>query len=236
MSEEVRLLAATIDSCIDLKNAALSDEFYYSSVPLCIVDSVFSIGVRYEGVRNTVERFCVFTNVPRFRARTALYPEEGEQLSIDQFLSFCEKYSFDELATKVFGNRQRTSSTGGILKAQAVVEFARKLASVGISYFQDISKLEGDEDAKRSIQTIKGQGTGISYSYFLMLAGDDKKIKPDRMLIAFAEKALGRKCAVAELQELYSAVTKELQQSYSALSPRLLDYQVWNYQRNIHGQ
>ena len=31
-----------------LGNATFSDEDYYASLPLCVIDAVFSIGVRYE--------------------------------------------------------------------------------------------------------------------------------------------------------------------------------------------
>lgn len=34
----------------------VAEEYGYASLPLCVIDSVFSIGVRYEGVRNVIER------------------------------------------------------------------------------------------------------------------------------------------------------------------------------------
>ncbi|MGP7818521.1 hypothetical protein [Niallia sp. 01092] len=33
------------EEVLELENATLPDEYYYTSVPLCVIDSVFSIGV-----------------------------------------------------------------------------------------------------------------------------------------------------------------------------------------------
>ena len=41
-----------------LESARLDDEYEYASVPLYVIDAVFSIGVRYEAARQTVVKFC----------------------------------------------------------------------------------------------------------------------------------------------------------------------------------
>ena len=49
-----------VNCCInklDLGHTKLDIGHYYSSLPLCIVDAVFSIGIKYTATRNTVERF-----------------------------------------------------------------------------------------------------------------------------------------------------------------------------------
>lgn len=42
----------------------VAEEYGYASLPLCVIDSVFSIGVRYEGVRNVIERYCRRVRLP----------------------------------------------------------------------------------------------------------------------------------------------------------------------------
>ena len=37
--------------------ATLPEEFFYNSLDLCIIDAVFSIGVKYEGVKNVVRKY-----------------------------------------------------------------------------------------------------------------------------------------------------------------------------------
>ena len=65
-----------------------------------------------------------------------------------------------------------------------------------------------------------------------MLAGDDQWVKPDRMIVRFLEKALQRKVKIEEAQSLLEETTKILIKQYSHITPRLLDYQIWNYERN----
>ncbi len=197
-----------------------------------MVDAVFSIGVRYEGVQATVKRFCSAASLSPYRKNGTPFLSPEAQMSVSQFLAFCGNRTVDELAARVFVNKQRTSTRNGILKAQAVCEFAQALADTGIQYFQDVEAFGDSEALKQRIQSIKGQGSGISLAYFLMLAGDDGKIKPDRMLIAFAENALGRKCEIGELQRLYESACAILKGEHPDLTPRMLDYQIWNYQRS----
>ena len=44
----------------DLSSADLTlpDEYRYASLPLCVIDAVYSIGVTYEVTRRTVTRWC----------------------------------------------------------------------------------------------------------------------------------------------------------------------------------
>ena len=51
------LVAAAARTKLNLANATLSDGHYYASLPLCVIDSVFSIGARYESTRRTVIRW-----------------------------------------------------------------------------------------------------------------------------------------------------------------------------------
>lgn len=50
-----------VDKCeknLDLCITTLSDEYYYTSFPLCLIDAIFNFGVRYAGTRNVVIRYC----------------------------------------------------------------------------------------------------------------------------------------------------------------------------------
>ena len=101
----------------------VADEYTYASLPLCVIDSVFSIGVRYESVRNVLERYCAFAKVPRL-SPTRTVPPRAQQQSITAFLQLASAFDAEQLAVEVFGNRQRTSTHAGLLKADAVVRFA----------------------------------------------------------------------------------------------------------------
>lgn len=97
-----------------------------------------------------------------------------------------------EWAVDMFGNRQRTSTRSGILKAEAVRQFASSLYRTGINDFVDLTE-DKLEIAETSIREIPGQKSRISLDYFRMLAGDDDLIKPDRpdrMVQRFIGKAI----------------------------------------------
>lgn len=220
--------------CVDmlkLGNALLPDEYYYSSLPLCVIDSVFSIGVRYEGVRNTVTRFCDYFRLNQRRSGTKL-PNIDDQLSIESFLSSFDSLGLDIFLNDVFKNRQRTSPTNGIVKAEAVYMFCKVLNKYNVNYFQDVNKLYGNDKFEKDIKAISGQKSGISLVYFYMLAGDDHWIKPDRMIVRFLEKAIQRKVKIEEAQSILVGATNILAEKYPNITPRLLDYQIWNYERN----
>lgn len=219
---------------IELRNAKLGNEYYYASLPLCAIDAVFSIGVRYTSTQNTIKRWCERYQWQQFRDNSNVLSEH----SIDNFLKIIEGREYTEIADNDFKNRQLTSTTGGILKAEAVYKFAKILQKYEIQRLGDTYSTVYTEKAtqvEREIKEIAGQGSGISFSYFLMLAGNDNLVKSDRMLMRFVGEALGKEMLRAEeIQALFTMACKELKSEYPNITPRLLDYKVWEYQRSIN--
>ena len=64
---DIKKVATAADNKLDLKNAKLSDEYYYSCLPICIIDAVYSIGVTYKSVQNTVSRYADYFGIEKFR-------------------------------------------------------------------------------------------------------------------------------------------------------------------------
>jgi len=221
----INKLVDFIKAEIVLKDYKLDPEFFYNNLPLCVIDSVFSISVKYESVKNVVSNFCNYKKIQPYRVNQDSYPSKEEQYSITDYLNDFENLGGNFMAEKVFNNRHRTSPTNGILKAEAVNLFMKELRFSGINYFQDIDKV--DKDLENRIKSIKGQGSGISLQYFFMLAGNDNFIKPDRMIVRFIERIVNERVKLCDCTYLLKQVSKEL-----GLSPRLLDNAIWNYQRN----
>lgn len=126
-------LARVAASCLrslPITNGRLGDEYYYQSLPLCIVDAVFSIGVRYEGVRSVVTRYCDFFGVRKCRHNDfGSLPPQEEQESVTRFCQRFEEAGLERMTADVFRNQQRTSPRGGVLKTAAVHQFASVLRS-----------------------------------------------------------------------------------------------------------
>ena len=211
----------------------MSDEYYYDSLPQCIIDAVYSIGVDYPSTRRTVIRYCDRIKIQRISNPLGT---PSDIHTVDQLVSNIAQYSNEDFgAVSLFKNRRRTSSRNGILKAEAIYRFATILSINGIQTINDIRIASNATiDAIESqIRTIPGQGSGISFSYFLMLSGDDNHMKIDRWLLRFVGDALGV-ASYSNVTQAYAdllVVCDELKKIYPNLTPRLLDHTIWSYMR-----
>jgi len=216
---------------LDFANLQLDQGCFYQSLPLCVIDAVYSIGVRYSATEATVRRFCKHYKLTL--SRGAELPEQAEQLSITEFLDIYKAYGVERMADEVYRNRQRTSSRNGILKAEAVRLFAQVLCDHGVNYFQDVPKIQGLAGFEQAIMEIPGQHSGVSLRYFYMLAGDTNFIKPDRMIKRFLFAATGEHFSDDACQSALEGACRDLARDYPGLTPRALDNLIWNYQRNV---
>jgi len=199
----------------------------YSSLPLCVVDAIFSISIKYTTTQNVVQRFSNYLNIDKFRKYGSDFKKTNEQYSINKFIYFYEKNDIDFITNNVYKNKCRTSTVNGILKSKAVLEFAKVLQKYEVNYFQDLAKITNNANFEKEIKSIKGQGSGISLSYFYMLAGDEDLVKPDRMVERFVEDCIGKKLSTNELTQLFLKVIKILRATYPTLTLRELDHEIW---------
>lgn len=211
-----------------LKPLPLPEEFFYASLPLCVVDAVFSIGVTYTSTANTVTRFCKRQDWAKSLSPDT--PRQTGEHSIREFLALFDDLAQEKMADNLFGNRQRTSSRSGILKAEAVQRFAAALLESGIDDFGDItdSRLA---IAETLIREIPGQRSGISFDYFRMLAGDDNLIKPDRMVQRYIANSIDLKLEQVTpdlARKVLQGAISALEKKGHAWSPRQLDYAIWS--------
>ena len=95
----------------------------YDSVGLAIIDAVWSIGVRYQSVENVIARYRAE------RLAGGHDPEADRPADVRRFIEAC---GGAEAFAQRIGNRQRTSTTNGILKAEAVLREARILEEEGV--------------------------------------------------------------------------------------------------------
>ena len=95
----------------------------YDSVGLAVIAAVWSIGVRYQSVDNVIARYRAE------RLAGGDDPEADRPGDVRRFIEACG--GAEEFARRM-GNRQRTSTTNGILKAEAVLHEARILEEEGV--------------------------------------------------------------------------------------------------------
>lgn len=218
---------------LPLGTASLSAEYYYDSLPQCVIDAVYSIGVRYTSTRRTVINYCNHTGVTRLSTPLG---NPSDRHTINDLLNNINSYpTIADCAACLFENKQQTSTTNGILKADAVKRFATVLRDNGIQTLHDIRTASPATIAaiESEIKKIPGQRSGISFSYFLMLSGDDSHMKIDRWLLRFVGNALGVR-NFNNVPQAYAdliAVCEELKKTYPHLTPRLLDHTIWGFMK-----
>lgn len=231
ITQDVERIASCCTEALDVENTKLSDEYYYQSLPFCVIDAVFSIGANYTSTRNVVIRYCRHFNLQRIRDNRDDYPSKETQHSIDVFLDNIKGMDYHRLAQSLFQNRQRTSTKNGILKAEAVVRSAQVLKEYNVHYLNDVENVIDNDTFGSSIMSIPGQASGISLNYFYMLSGSDDFCKPDRFIRRFIEGVIGREVGKDEAEVLLTETHKQLEPRYPNLTLRLLDHTIWSYER-----
>lgn len=211
----------------------LPEEYYYAHLPCCVIDAVYSIGVKYSSTRQVPIRYCNHFNINRIRAnRNQNYPDQNEQYSVNNLLNMYQNNNKDFVTQNIFQNRQRTSSRNGILKSKAVKYFATVLNNYNVNYFQDLHLIENNFQFSEDIKQIPGQSSGISLKYFLMLSGNQNLVKPDRMLKRFIAQPLNKnENNISDYDVQFTIETIFNRHIFDRItSIRHLDYLIWNYQ------
>ena len=123
---------------------------FYKSLPICILDAVFSIGVRYTSVVNVVNSYMATFDLTISRTQT----DETEH-TIRDFLTNVAKYdTVEDFSKNVLHNMQRTSSRNGILKAEACREVALVCQKHGIN--KSLSQYVRDAAMGKDVTVIDG--------------------------------------------------------------------------------
>jgi hypothetical protein len=227
--EDARRVAEYCNTALNLRTVSLGTAFGYPNLSLCVIDAVWSIGVRYDAVQNVVSRYqdyCVSRSI------------EEEHHSLAEMIEAMQIQGCEAFARDIFRNFQRTSTKNGLLKAEAVYLFASALHEHGIHNMTDVPCVDWYEDLPevmrqpfaRKILTIPGQTSGVSLTYFLMLTGSRGIVKPDRMVFRFLQNATGKPISDADAQFLISYASRILNTDYPDLTPRALDHEIWKYQ------
>ena len=220
-------LLSAVRARLDLAGASLSDSYYYSSLSLCVIDSMFSIGVKYTSVKRVVSRV-----VERIGIEPDRRKQEKDTMPLQKFVEIAKKVGLKAL----FCNAQRTSPRGGILKSEAAVLAAQALMGVGIQTICDFQHCNDLEKAEKAFRQVTGQKSGISWSYLRMLAGDDNQVKPDRHILRFLKSAMDREVTPFEATKLIQETAEQLSSEFNNMTPRLLDHEIWKYESQAKRQ
>lgn len=220
----------------DFASKALGDEYYYHSLPLAVIDAVFSAQALYPSVQNVVQRYCSKYELPIFRSPRELLPPAENQETVSDLILKMKQEGIAYFIENVFVNH---SVTSGRKKAEIVLELLETFEKLQIQTFQDIQRwLNQPAQQQKLINVITSiHGIGeATYRYLLMLSGDEQMVKPDTMILRFIKSAIDESVNEAEAVSLIQAVSQQLLPQYPRLNPRLLDYIIWSWQREQEGK
>lgn len=194
----------------------------YASVPVAAIDSVWSLGVKYQGVLNVIERL---------RGHARSHGVELASMTTSAFVDLVDETGGPEALVGHVANRQRTSARSGILKAEAIYREAVMLRDEGIELPVDVTGAR--PEVLRTLERrwryeVPGQASGLSWEYFLMLL-DLPGVKADRMVCRFVATALGQ--SEAAVSQGYAAELVYAAADALGVDARHLDFNIWNYQR-----
>ena len=222
-NEKINKIVSFLVDNYDLESFELPSEYDYSCLPLCILDAVFSIGVKYKSVENVISRFCAKTGVLKYRDPST------EEYTVSAFCDYIDTTGIEAFENDILENHQRTSSKNGISKAEAVWQVAELLRKNRIDTKADFNTKMNSE-LEKQYKEIQGQSSGISLNYLKMLAGSDDLVKPDRHIMKFLTDEYGFEIfKPCQAQPIIDEVTKILKSEFSNISQRKVDYMIWNY-------
>ena len=136
------------------------DEYYYTSLPFCILDAVFSIGAHYRTTEKVVERYAKFCGMNRYT-----FENQTVICTVQRFIEDFEKEETIGLFAKnVLCNRQRTSPRNGILKAEASYQIAKILHGYCVDTLTDFRNLSEEKltEVSKQLLAVRGQGSQSS--------------------------------------------------------------------------
>lgn len=222
MTHTAEQLQSLIARCEQFRGA-VAPSGYRDGLALCIIDSVQSTGVTYSSVESVVDRYRAYR-----RAQSGNPNSDG----VPELLATFEELGGPDGWVGQIGNRNRTSTRNGVLKAEAIRDAAQTLAAEGIETAAALRDAAGDEDRLARVgaawRAVTGQISGITWHYVQMLAGI-QGVKPDRMICRFVADSLGlpRKGVTTE----FAGVIVTAAATEMGMSPTDLDHGIWQWQR-----
>lgn len=230
--EDIAHVVAQALALPNLATASFGDEYSYNlGLPVCIIDTVLSRGVRYQGTQRVIERYCTYAGLEREWTVPDELPPRDVQQPVHAFVRDMEQVGLDRYTDTIFINRQRTSSKNGILKAEACYRFGKVLLSHGADYLQDVPPLAATTAFQQDVRAIPGQKNALSY--FFILCGLHDFVSPGRWVSGFVERSVGRAVRSEDAQRLVALASARLQNRYPHLTPAQLDHCIWLNEREV---
>lgn len=196
----------------------------YKSIVFCVIDAIFSIRAKYNPTT---------ISVLNRTAKALELKSRFEPFKVTEFLSRYENEKAEALAINLFGNKQRTSTSNGVLKSEVVMDALRMLQECDIETIYDFNNTSKRDLLESNWLKLKGQSSGVTWRYLCMLAGDQDKFKDDTHIYNFFIIKLGYLLKPGndfdKLEKLFLEEHKKVISRYPSITVAVLDHMIWKY-------
>ena len=214
-----------IDYCEKMLDFSQQAPPGYKSAPICALDSVFSIGVKYASVKNVVNNFLHWLGD---------LPMETE-ITTSEVLDRIG-YRTDTELSGLLNNFQRTDThENSILKSEAYILFLQVMQRFNVETCEDIARMVDDQEFQSTIKSIRGQSSGLTLEYLFILARIESYVKVDRHITRFAQTATGKgNLSKEQIINIVRTASKYMAcQNHPGMNARWLDHLIWTYQSSL---
>ena len=145
----------------------------WTSLSACVLDAVWSVGVDHDRVVVPLVR-----RVLEIEATGPLLAETPVDADSHPLPRLLTRFPDEQALEAAAQNRQRTSTRGGVTKAEAALRYARTLVAHGVLGIEDLPRLTVDPALwarlDRALSRVPGEGQhGARRSHFWALCGVD---------------------------------------------------------------
>ena len=207
-----------IDFCLqnfEIKEANIPNK--YNSLPVCILDDIFSLRAKYETMTLKV--------VQRFANYFLKGDLSASGYRLEDFIRDIDSLGSKKISFEILKNMQMISNRQ---KLDVCYEIARKLILLDIHDIEGFRNYHSDEILEIVLRSVKGVGDA-AVNYLFMLAGDENRVKPDVHIHRSLFDALGYEVSNEECQIIFREAANELKKQYPFVTPAKLDNIVWKH-------
>ena len=215
MTDNVKKFVDYCESELDLTR---KETYYYKSLSVCLIDSIYSLMSQYTVCEKIVARYVdKFMNGDKSK--------EGDNLK-DLIANMDNAGGPVEFAKNVLESTKKAGNTG-LFRSEVVYNLAKQLLDMGINSIDDFRNYEDELALSTAMQSIKGVGAQAS-NYLFMLAGSTDRVKKDVHIDQFLNDLFpGQKFSNDECLALFKETVAELNKKHPEITVRSLDGMVW---------
>ena len=201
-----------------------SETYNYRSLPICIIDCVYSLRAKYYSVTVPITK--------RYAAAYMNGDTHAKGDTVSQFLQHVDEIGGPEaFASKVLKNHQQLGGKAHIPKEQVCYKLAQYLSYLQIESIEDFQQFKSQELLEIVIRAVKGLGDAGT-NYLFMLAGDANRCKTDVHIHRCIKDACGVNISNDDCQKLFVEAVSILKEDYPSLTVRKLDGIIWRKYQN----